>query len=274
MAAALHWAGDMNLVAALPLVVLAISQQEPASEPRLAPAQEAQTSVDLKSARYSDAGSDRVLLFSTAQTHPAGTFFFSDYEIIVLQFGYAFTDSFQLTLTGVPPLIKDQPYVFDLTGKYNLYRGEVFQAAVIAAATTVSFDGEQELLGRLGGVAQFCLNASCRMSFSLNVGAGFAGATLDEGVVPITTSGGLILGVTDLISVLVEPAYAFAVAGGKDGGVEGVEGFLLNYGVRLSGPAWALDLAFLRPVGSEDLSGALILGIPFLSFTYRGLPDA
>lgn len=274
MAAPLHWAGGMNLVAALPLVVLAISQ-EPASEPRIAPPDgETKTTVDLDSARYSDAGSDRVLLFSTAQTHPAGTFFFSDYEIIVLQFGYAFTDSFQLTLTGVPPLVEDQPYVFDLTGKYNLYRGEVFQAAITAAATMVSFDGEREFLGRAGGVAQWCINASCRASFSLNVGAGFAGATLDEGTVPITASGGLILGVSDLVSLLVEPVYALAVDGGEGGGVQGLEGFLLNYGVRLSGPAWAVDLAFVRPVASGELSGALILGIPFLSFTYRGLPDA
>src|ERR1019366_2987154 len=56
--------------------------------------------------RFRDANADRVILGSTAETHPKGTFFISDYEILLLQVGYAITDQLQVSVTGIPPLIQ------------------------------------------------------------------------------------------------------------------------------------------------------------------------
>src|SRR5207249_1867311 len=83
--------------------------------------------------RFTDAHADRVVLGSTAETHPQGTFFFSDYEVILLQFGYAVTDSLQLSVAGLPPLAKEQPYFFDFGLKLNVARTDVFRAALLGA---------------------------------------------------------------------------------------------------------------------------------------------
>ena len=64
--------------------------------------------------RFRDANVDRVIAVSTAETHPAGTFYFTDYEIAVLSVGYSISDRVQLTLTGLPPTFEDAPYFVDL----------------------------------------------------------------------------------------------------------------------------------------------------------------
>ena len=77
-----------------------------------------------------------MILGSTAETHPKGTFFFSDYELLLLQAGYAITDEFQLQLTGIPPIVKDQPYYCDIGAKLNIVRNESFRAAINGGFST------------------------------------------------------------------------------------------------------------------------------------------
>jgi len=96
--------------------------------------------------RFMDASMDRVGLFSTAETHPAGTFFFSDYELFLFQFGYAVTDNVQLALTGLLPLIKEQPYFFDLNAKVNFVRSRWFRlAGIVALDVLVDAGGADDL---------------------------------------------------------------------------------------------------------------------------------
>jgi hypothetical protein len=216
--------------------------------------------------RYSDANSDRVIISSTAETHPAGTFYFSDYEIVLLQVGYAVTDSLQISFTGVPPLVADQPYFFDLTAKLNVYRGARFRAALQLAGdviTSPNSDPSTIFGARVGAIGQFCFDASCLSSFSVNAGTLLNNKTNTE--VPVYLSGGLIIHLTDLVKLMAEPTYAVAVGDGK---VDGPSGFILNYGLRLSGKQFGFDLAFVRPIGSG--TGFLVMGVPLLSFTYRG----
>jgi len=219
--------------------------------------------------RFNDANADRAILFSTAETHPKGTFFFSDYELILLQFGYAFTDNLQLTLTGVPPLIKDQPYFFDLALKLNFLRTDVVRAAVIGSGMAM-FTGQDtdpsSLFGaRLNGVAQFCFETSCKSSFSFNVGT-FLNSESNV-IVPITLAGGLVVHVSKVVKLLLEPAYALVFGSGVD---NQPEGFLLDYGLRLSGNHFGFDLAFIRPFAQDN---PFILGFPYLAFTYRTSGD-
>src|SRR5579862_4827741 len=55
-----------------------------------------------------DPQADRGVVLPTAYTHPKGTFFVSNYDIVLSQLGYAFTDDTQISLTGVPPIGGDQ----------------------------------------------------------------------------------------------------------------------------------------------------------------------
>ncbi len=250
---------------------------KPASPPPVAAAPSATDATAIDGApgrradepRFNDANADRAILFSTAETHPKGTFFFSDYELLLLQFGYAFTDNLQLTLTGVPPIIQSQPYFFDLALKLNFLRTDVVRAAIIGSGMAI-FTGQDtepsSLFGaRLNGVAQFCFETSCKSSFSLNVGT-FLNSESNV-IVPITLGGGLVVHVSDLVKLLLEPAYALAVGSGVE---NQPEGFLLDYGVRLSGNHFGFDFAFIRPFATES---PFILGIPYVAFTYRTSGD-
>ena len=223
--------------------------------------------------RYNDANSDRVILYSTAETHPAGTVFFSDYEIVLLQIGYAITDSLQLSISGVPPLVSDQPYFFDVTAKLNLLRGDLFRAAVQIAGDGlfVPNSNPSSVFGlRIGGIGQLCFQPTCLSSLTLNAGTLLNNQLLNSGhtVLPIYLGAGLTLHATDLIKILVEPNYAIAYG---DGSISGPHGFLLNYGIRLSGKQFGFDLAFVKPFGG-DTSGGIVMGFPVISFTYRTEP--
>jgi hypothetical protein len=218
--------------------------------------------------RFQDANADHIVLFSTAETHPKGTFYFSDYELVFLQAGYAITDSVQVSLTGVPPLVKDQPYFFDLAVKGNFLRTEVLRLAMVGAGTVVvapDADPNTVLGARLNGVSQFCFEALCKNSFSLNVGT-FLNSESNR-IVPITLAGGLVVQASSLVKLLLEPAYAIVIGEGVE---DQPEGFLLNYGLRLSGEHFGFDLAFIRPFGPDI---PLILGVPWVAFTYRTSGD-
>lgn len=218
--------------------------------------------------RFQDANADHIVLFSTAETHPKGTFYFSDYELILLQAGYAITDSVQVSLTGVPPLVKSQPYFFDLAIKGNFLRTEVVRLALVGAGTAVVLpdtDPSSVFGARLNGISQFCFEGLCKNSFSFNVGT-FINSESNT-VVPITLAGGLVVQPSSLVKLLLEPAYALVIGEGVE---DQPEGFLLNYGIRLSGEHFGFDLAFIRPFGADS---PLILGVPWVAFTYRTSGD-
>jgi hypothetical protein len=221
--------------------------------------------------RYRDAHADRVILGSTAETHPAGTFFLTDYEIVLLQIGYALTDAVQVSMAGVPPIVKDQPYLVDFGLKVNVARTAAFRAALTGAFDVVTDgnSGDQPFVGgRFAAIGQFCFDDHCRSSLSPNFGL-LVGSDTGH-TLPLYGSLGLIVNVSPLVSLLAEPVLAGGVATGNnssDGG--GV--FAFDYGVRLSGPKFGVDLTFVEPVAvtSGTFDNPFILGYPFAAFTYR-----
>jgi hypothetical protein len=239
---------------------------EPTEAPEARPAGEPGSRRE--EARFTDANADRVVLFSTAETHPKGTFYFSDYELILLQFGYAITDDFELALTGVPPIVKNQPYFFDLAAKLNVHRGDVFRFAVQAAfdGILVPDSNPSSLFGvRPGVVGQFCFDLLCHHSVSLNAST-FVNSQSNI-VLPLLFSAGLTVRANKLIKILAEPAYPTYAGGG--GNLDSPKGFIGSYGIRLSGAHWGLDLTFIKPFYSGADIG-LIMGVPWVAFTYRG----
>jgi hypothetical protein len=260
-----NWPSWVAGVASCLATARAFGQEPPATTP----ASTAEEPGDRKAEpRFQDANSDHVVLFSTAETHPKGTFYFSDYELIFLQAGYAVTDSVQLSFTGVPPLVNDQPYFFDFAVKGNFLRTDAVRHALIGAGTAVvvpTADPSSVFGARLNAVSQFCVEALCQSSLSLNVGT-FINSASNQ-IVPITLGAGLVVHASELVKILVEPAYALALGEGVD---DQPDGFLLNYGLRLSGERFGFDLAFIRPFGAGS---PFILGVPWVAFTYRTSGD-
>jgi hypothetical protein len=230
--------------------------------------------------RFRDANADRVILGSTAETHPKGTFFISDYEILLLQVGYAITDQLQVSVTGIPPIIQNQPYYFDFGAKLNLVRGDSFRAALTGGFEVVttgggSGSGGPYYGGRIGAIGQICFNANgtCRSSLSLNLGTILTSGVNE--VLPVYGSAGFIVNVSRLVSLLAEPALLGALGTGAANIGSGAF-FALDYGVRISGGNFGVDLTFLEPVAATTggFSNPFILGYPFVVFTYRTDGDA
>lgn len=228
--------------------------------------------------RFLDAHADRVIFGSTAETHPKGTFFFSDYEILLLQFGYAVTDDLQLSLTGLPPIVKDQPYFFDFGAKLNVVRGDVFRAALTGAFDVVTAGGTGTdngpyYGGRLGAAGQFCFEMTCGSSVSIS-----GGTIITSGikqVFPIYGAVGFIAKLSPLVSLLAEPQLLGALGTGS-GNVDSGGFFSFGYGVRLSGKHFGVDITFIKPVavtGGGSFNDPFILGYPFVAFTYRTAGD-
>jgi hypothetical protein len=259
-------------IAPAPPVVVAqpTSEPSPASDESAAAAPAGSPEPSFDDVRYRDAHADRVILGSTAETHPAGTFFFTDYEIVLLQMGYALTDAVQISVAGVPPFVRDQPYFFDFGLKVNVVRTAAFRAA-FTGAVDVATDGSTEsqtiLVGRVGAVGQFCFDDHCRSSLSANLGAAIASDSTSA-VYPVYGSLGLIANVSPLVSFLIEPALLGAVPTSNG---SGGAGFLFSYGLRIAGPRFGVDLAMGKPVAvtGDNLDNTFILGYPFVAFTYR-----
>src|SRR5439155_885529 len=94
-------------------------------------------------------------------------------------------------------------------------------------------------------------------------------------VLPIYGSAGFIAKLSPLVSLLAEPAI-FAVAGTGDNNIDSSALAVLDYGVRLSGKNFGVDLTFIKSVAKtgEKRDDPLLLGYPFLAFTYRTDGDA
>jgi hypothetical protein len=213
--------------------------------------------------RYIDANVDRYIISSTAETHPEGTFYFTDYELFLLQFGYAVTDQIQLSLTGVPPLLEDQPYFFDLATKINVVRSQ-FRFALIGALDLLFVDDETFWGARIGGAGTVCFTGDCWSHASLN-GTVFFNDQISD-FLPLTFGVGVLGRVSDLIGFVGEGLFTAAI--GDGGGV--ADGMILNYGVRISGRQFGIDVGFLKFIPFEDdFDDPFILGFPLVSFTYR-----
>jgi hypothetical protein len=208
------------------------------------------------------AHADRIVLLPTAYTHPKGTFYVSDYDVVVLQTGYAFTDSTQLTATFTPPIEEELVVPLDLSLKVSSDDGSRVRVAGIGSVTGIlGLDDGPALIGRVGGVTQFCFDDACRSS--VNAGAN----ALLVGTVVLFAGTGAEVRVFNWLSLLVEADMAMPL------GVEPAEmkGVILGGGARFPFRNWALDLSVMGSASAFDGSGNPPL--PLLVYTYRWLPS-
>jgi hypothetical protein len=209
------------------------------------------------------AHADRVVLLPTAYTHPEGTFYVSDYDIVVLQTGYAVSDNAQLTATFTPPVEEELVVPLDLSLKVSSGTSSPVRVAGIGSVTGVlGLDDGPALIGRVGGVAQFCFDDLCRTSIS-------AGASsLLVGTVVLLMGSGAEVRLANWLSLLVEADLAMPL------GVEPAQakGLLLAGGARLPFRNWALDLTVAGSASAFDRTGSP--PIPLVVYTYRWMPTA
>ena len=163
------------------------------------------------------------------------------------------------------------------TLKANLLRSRWLR---IAALTSIDFlhardGGEDLLLGRPGVSAQLCFELACRTSVSLH--AMLVLHDEPNTLLPFGFGAGFIARMSSDVSVLLE--YDMLVNASRDLDLIDLPVFALGYGARISAaPSWALDLALLRRMQSDDSVRLQppklfdLLGAPFLAFTFRGVP--
>lgn len=227
-----------------------------------APATPAESPADrARAARQLDANADRVVVMPTAYTHPKGTFYASSYDIVLLQIGYAVSDTTQVSLTATPPLGPDHVFPADLSVKTRVVEEPGFRLALTGSATGISGLNEGPMfLGRAGVVAQFCFDDACRGSISAMSNLLLAGPAMFA-----ANGAGVVVPATHWLSFLAE-AETLLPLGREVGPYNGIA---FGGGVRFPYRTWALDLTVVGAIsGSDDTKGAA----PLLVFTYRFLP--
>jgi hypothetical protein len=240
-------------------------QAAPSAAPATPPTADAAPPIDrTRDIRWADAHADRVVLLPTAETHPAGTVYLSDYDIAILQVGYAISDRTQITLTTTPPFGEDLVFISDLALKTVIVRSDWIRVAALGA-----FDGlfglnaSSYVLGRAGFVVQGCLEAYCRSS--LNVGT----TMLLAGPATMTATGaGVVWRATTALSLLAE-AQTLLPLGREAGRINGVA---LAAGARLGWSRFAIDFAFETFPEARVGDNGFPPILPFLGLTYRFLP--
>lgn len=233
----------------------------PLAEPATAPAP-VPTEPILSAPRFRDAHIDRLLLSPTAETHPKGSFYVTDYEIFLLQLGYAVTDSTQISLSATPPLGEAGVVPADISVKTVLLREPHVSVAAIGSATGIlGFEEVNGFVGRAGAAATFCTEATdCRLSFSMSTNVTLVGpASLLFSGAGLNYRAGRIVSIIAEINSLIPLGEVIGEANGLIGGV----------GARLSGRAWGVDLSLLK-AGKAGSNTAPV--IPFIAATYRYVP--
>ncbi|HWP09261.1 MAG TPA: hypothetical protein VNN72_26135, partial [Polyangiaceae bacterium] len=215
--------------------------------------------IPQNSRRFRDAHHDRVLLLPTAETHPKGTFYATSLEIVLLQVGYAVSDTTQITFTGAPPLGADLVVPLDLSLKSVVLREPTVSVALMGSATGVVGSGDVNgFVGRAGGAVTLCQPAwLCKLSLTFATNVALIGpGTLALGGV------GLVYHFDSLFAFLAEADTAVPL-GPQSGEANGVG---VGAGIRFSGRDAGLDLGVFRfGKAGEPLPPLL----PFIAATWR-----
>ncbi len=218
-----------------------------------------------------DANAGRGWLMPTALTEPAGTWSFSDFELLLVSLGYSVTDQLSISATTLLPVVDGMPFWLLVNGKYQVLKSGRLRGVVQGALTTVREDGNSANAAVLGGALTMCLDDECHSHASGYIGAGFAHE--NDSAVPLVFAGSLAVRLNKHIKLLLEADSAYIAGGGID---QGADGFLGWYGVRFTSSIIGVDLGFAKPICTGDTScgsDELPMGLPFVSFTYRALKD-
>jgi hypothetical protein len=215
-----------------------------------------------------DANAGRSWLSPTALTEPAGTWSFSDYELLLVSLHYSPTDQLSLSATTLLPIVEDMPFWILVNAKLQVIKSGNVRGVIQGAVTHVTENDSGATAAVLGGALTYCIDSDCHSTLTGYLGAGFAHE--DQSAVPLVLSGALAIRMNKHLKVLLEADTGYIAGGGID---QAADGFLAWYGVRFTSKIIGVDLGFVKPIcdGCED--SGLVMGVPFVSFTYRSMQD-
>jgi hypothetical protein len=195
-------------------------------------------------------------MFPTGETHPKGTFFFTDYDVIGLELGYALTDRFELELTAIVP------FLVDAALKLNFVRTDWVRVATFAAMDVPTLDLGPPVF-RAGLAGQLCFSKQCWSSLSLS-GMGGAGRTdLLPKRYGFAGAAGAIFALSRVVKVLVEPILTWVP------GDSSASELQWGAGLRIAREQWGLDLGFEYVTGNTEYLPI----VPLIAFTWRTLGE-
>ena len=219
-----------------------------------------------------DPNIDRGFLLPTAMTQPAGSLTYNNYELLLHGITYGVTDRLQTSLTVLPPIVSDMPFVgiaaakgrFVATDRLNL----AFQGSVGWGHQLGGSSDESVYMFGAGLFASACLRQDCSSLLSASATYQLAlSSQSDQNIQYVVYGGSLVHAVSPRVKLLAEVASA-AGRTSTDPALDNMPGVLAGYGVRLHGSSLAADVGFVKPFVSEN-DGDFILGLPFANVSYR-----
>jgi hypothetical protein len=217
-----------------------------------------------------DANSGRNWLTPTALTPPAGTWSFSDFELLLASLGYAVTDQFTISATVLLPIVSEMPFFGIASAKFQVLKAGNLRGALQLNILHTSVEDLSFTASNLGGALTLCIDTGCHSHVTGYLGAGFGlDSAADQNAVPFVAAVAATFKVGRHLKFVFEADTAFIV-GSVD---EAADGLLGWYGMRFTSKFIGVDLGFAKPIcdGCED--EGLPMGFPFVSFTYRGYND-
>ncbi|PIE17142.1 MAG: hypothetical protein CSA66_06600 [Proteobacteria bacterium] len=224
-------------------------------------------------ARDRDASIDRGIFNAHAETLGADSWAINSYELFLLGVSYGFTDDIQASITTLLPVVKDLPILFDLKGKFVVYRDATTVMAAQARLLYISHPDEDDAIGTFAGAFLIDHYLDDRGRFAIHGGlqvGGLFGSFSDGGFdvadgAGITFELGVSLGLSDLVKLHLEGWLPAVTTSAK---FEFAKFGFVNYGIRFHGESVAADLGFIYPAGDVD-AGPIVMGWPFVSFSAR-----
>jgi len=222
-----------------------------------------------------DPNIDRGFLLPTAMTQPAGSLTYNNYELLLHGVTYGITDNVQASITVLSPIVQDMPLIGFAAVKARIVSVDRFHLALQGSLGWAHVFNSSDLNGGdvytagVGAFASYCLREDCSslVSASATYQAGFSGSFSDRADMVIY-GGSIVHSVGRHVKLLGEVASA---AGGNisSGDVENIGGVLVGYGVRFHTDAIAADVGFMKPVSGGASDGGIVMGLPFVSVSYR-----
>ncbi|MCE9579467.1 MAG: hypothetical protein K8W52_40465 [Deltaproteobacteria bacterium] len=214
-----------------------------------------------------DANSGRAWMMPTALSSKAGTWSFTDYELVLMGASYALTDDFSISAGTMVPIAEDQPLIGTLNAKVRIVHTArthvALQAGLLFAADGDGGD-DAAMAGNAGAVATFCGDDVCSSHASVYVGTVIAQVGDAEKEALLVASGE----VTARLGASVKGVVELDLGRSRDGSVE--TGVLAWYGLRFHSAQIGVDVGFAKPI-NPDTDGEFPIGVPWVNFQYRGL---
>jgi hypothetical protein len=219
-----------------------------------------------------DSTRDRAFLLPTADTLPAGSLVYNDYELVLMGLTYAIRDGLQITATTLVPLISNFPSLLLASLKWRIVSTPSFKLAVLggigyASSSFNDTGGTDRALLLDGGIfASQCFGVGCESMLTAGAMGFDTRSSLSTNGSGIIFGGSLLARVSQHVKIMAE-LNGFAGKDPDSGWSVGNAG-LLWYGLRFFGGQVAGDVGFFRPVGTS-VSDPGVIGYPFLSLSVR-----